>query len=105
MIPVRYTFVRWIILAIGAVITASFFLFNLHVGAKVFLGFLLVLTAMSWAVPPGIYGWLVRGVCPICGRPVEWAAVQPENRPYDEQIVMRCPTCDKSKIEWQYTSG
>jgi len=44
-------------------------------------------------------------VCPTCGKHVEWEAVQPEGRPYDEQIVIRCPGCAKSRIEWQYTSA
>ncbi len=105
MIPVRYTLVRWIILVIGAAITASYFFLRLSVGLQFFLGFLLVLTATSWIIPPGIYGWLVQGVCPTCGKSVEWAAVNPKDKPYQEQIVVRCPGCGKSKIEWQYLHG
>ncbi len=104
MIPVRYTLVRWIILVIGAAITASFFFLPLHPGALVFLSFLLVLTVMSWIVPPGIYGWLVHGVCPTCGKPVQWAAEAPPGRPYDEQIIRSCPGCNKSQVEWEYRS-
>ena len=104
MIPMRYSLVRWVILAIGAIIAVSLYRFYFPVGLQVLLGFLLILTAMSWIVPPGIYGWLVRGVCPTCGKSVEWAAVQPDGAPYHEQIVIHCPGCDKSKVEWQYLS-
>lgn len=102
MIPMRYTLVRWVILAVGAVIAASLYYFFFPVGVQVLLGFLLILTAMSWIVPPGIFGWLVHAVCPTCGKSVEWAAVQPDGFPYHEQIVIYCPGCDKSKVEWQY---
>lgn len=102
MIPMRFSFVRWVIVVIGAVIAASYYLFRLPVGLQVFLAFLLILTAMSWVIPPGIYGWLVRGVCPTCGKRVQWAAVNPENRPYQEQIVVRCPGCGESTVEWEY---
>ena len=102
MIPLRYSLVRWVIVAIGAVIAVSLYYFFFPVGLQVLLVFLLILTAMSWIVPPGIYGWLVRGVCPTCGKSVEWAAVHPDGVPYREQIVVRCPGCDKSKVEWQY---
>jgi hypothetical protein len=102
MIAVRYSLVRWVILTIGIVIAVSLYYFFFPVGVQVFLYFLLVLTAMSWIVPPGIFGWLVRAVCPTCGKRVEWAAIQPEGLPYQEQIVIHCPGCGKSKIEWQY---
>jgi endogenous inhibitor of DNA gyrase (YacG/DUF329 family) len=101
MIPVCYSLVRWVILAIGAVIAASLYYFLLPVGLQVLLGFIFVLTAMSWIVPPGIFGWLLHAVCPTCGKSVEWEAVQPEGQPYQEQIVIRCPGC-KSKVEWEY---
>ena len=102
MIPVRYSLVRWVILAIGAVIAASLYYFLLPAGLQVLLGFIFVLTAMSWIVPPGIFGWLLHAVCPTCGKSVEWEAVQPEGQPYQEQIVIRCPGCGKSRVEWEY---
>jgi endogenous inhibitor of DNA gyrase (YacG/DUF329 family) len=98
----RYTHVRWVIVAIGIVIAASLYYFFFPIGIQVLLYFLLILTAMSLIVPPGIFGWLVRAECPTCHKPVEWAAVQPEGMPYQEQIVVRCPGCGKSKVEWQY---
>jgi len=104
MIPIRSDYVRWVILAIAILIAAIWHQFSPHVGVRAFLGFLLVLTAMSWIVPPGIYGWLVRPTCPTCGARVEWTAVQPNGRPYDEQIVIRCHGCNQSKIEWEYRS-
>jgi uncharacterized ion transporter superfamily protein YfcC len=103
MIPLRYSHVRWVIVAIGVAIAVSLYYFFFPVGVTVFLVFLLILTAMSWIVPPGIYGWLVHAVCPTCGKTVEWEAVQPDGAPYHEQIVIHCPGCDKSKVEWQYT--
>jgi hypothetical protein len=102
MIPMRYTLVRWVILAIGLVIAASLYYFFFPVGIQVLLYFFLVLTAMSWIVPPGIFGWLLHAVCPTCGKSVVWEAVQPEGLPYQEQIVVRCPGCHKSKVEWEY---
>jgi DNA-directed RNA polymerase subunit RPC12/RpoP len=102
MIPLRYTLVRWVILVIGVILAASLYYFYFPLGIRMLLCFLLVLTAMSLIVPPGIFGWLVRAVCPTCGKPVEWAAVQPEGMPCQEQIVVRCPGCGKSKVEWQY---
>jgi uncharacterized ion transporter superfamily protein YfcC len=98
MIPVRYSLARWVIFAVGAVI-ASLYYFLFPVGLQVLFGFLLILTAMSWIVPPGIFGRLLHAVCPTCGKSVEWEAVQPEGLPYQEQIVIRC---NKSKVEWQY---
>ena len=103
MIPVRYSSVRWIIVVIGAIIAAYLYFFLPSIGIQVLLYFLLVLTAMSWIVPPGIYGWLVRPMCPDCGKHVEWEAVNPPDKPYQEQIVIRCPGCAKSRVEWQYT--
>ena len=104
MIPLRYSAVRWAIVAIGAILVAFWYLSIPPVGMQVFLGFLLVLTAMPWIVPPGIYGWLIRAVCPTCGKRVEWAAVQPDDKPYQEQLTIRCPGCGKSRVEWQYLS-
>jgi len=105
MIPLRYSWIRWVIFAIGVALAAYVYLFLPPIGIQVMLYFLIILTAMSWIVPPGIYGWLVRAVCPTCGKHVEWEAIQPEGRPYDEQIVIRCPGCAKSRVEWQYTSA
>jgi len=102
MIPIRYTSVRWVILLIGIAISSMYLFLHLSVGAQIGVGFLLVLTAMALIVPPGIYGWLVRGVCPTCNGTVAWAAVNPEGEPYNEQVVVRCPTCDKAKVEWEY---
>jgi hypothetical protein len=103
MIPLAYSRIRWAIVVIGLSIAAYLYFFLPPVGVQVLLYFLLVLTAMSWVVPPGIYGWLVRAVCPICGQQVEWKAVQPDGVPYREQIVIRCPGCNKSRVEWQFT--
>ena len=103
MIPLRYSWIRGVIFAIGVALAAYVYLFLPPLGIQVLVYFLLILTAMSWIVPPGIYGWLVHAVCPNCGKPVEWAAVQPDGAPYHEQIVIHCPGCDKSKVEWQYT--
>ena len=102
MLPLRYSWIRWAIVVIGLVIAAYLYLSLPPVGMQVLLYFLLILTAMSWIVPPGIYGWLLRAVCPDCGKPVEWAAVNPPDKPYQEQIVISCPGCGKSKVEWQY---
>ncbi len=77
-------------------------MFGVHIGLQFFLGVLLILTLASWIVPPGIWGWLIRGVCPTCSKTVEWEATHPLGKPYQEQIVVRCPGCDKHKIEWQY---
>ncbi len=103
MIPLRYSFVRWFIFAIGVAIAAYLHYFFPPVGLQVFLYFLLVLTATSWIVPPGIYGWLVHAICPTCGKTVRWEAVQPDGEPYREQIVIHCPGCNKSKVEWEYS--
>jgi endogenous inhibitor of DNA gyrase (YacG/DUF329 family) len=102
MIPVPYTTVRWIILLIGAALVAVFFFFPLTIGALMGLGFLLAVTAMAWIVPPGIYGWLLSAKCPTCGGPVEWMAANPVGEPYNEQVVVRCRTCDKTQVEWEY---
>ena len=102
MLPLRYSWIRWAIVVIGLVIATYLYLFLPPVGIQGLLYFLLILTAMSWVIPPGIYGWLLRAVCPTCGRSVEWAAVNPPDRPYQEQIVVRCPGCNKSRVEWQY---
>jgi endogenous inhibitor of DNA gyrase (YacG/DUF329 family) len=101
MIPLRYSWIRWVIFAIGVALAAYVYLFLPPLGIQVLVYFLLILTAMSWIVPPGIYGWLVHAICPTCKHSVEWEAVQPEGEPYREQIVRRCPECGKSIVEWQ----
>ena len=101
MLPLRYSSIRKVIVFIGLAIAAYIYIFLPPVGVEVFLYFLLILTAMSWIVPPGIYGWLVHAICPTCKHSVEWEAVQPDGEPYREQIVRRCPDCGKSMIEWQ----
>ena len=103
MIPLRYSLVRWIIFAIGVLIAVYLYFFMPPVGIQVLLYFLLILTAMSWIVPPGIYGWLMHAFGPSCHHSVEWDAIQPDNEPYREQIIRHCPECGKSMVEWQYT--
>lgn len=102
MIPIPYNSVRWVILLIGVAILALFFFLPLTIGAQFGLVFLLVLTAMSLIVPPGIYGWLVRGTCPACHGPVEWAAENPKGEPYNEQVIVKCRNGDMTKVEWSY---
>jgi hypothetical protein len=103
MLPLRYSLIRWAIFAIGVAIALLIFFALPPVGLQVLLYFWLILTAMSWIVPPGIYGWLVHAICPACKHSVKWDAIQPDGEPYREQIVRRCPECGKSMIEWQYT--
>jgi hypothetical protein len=102
MVPIPYNSVRWVILLIGVVILALFFVLPLTVGAQFGLIFLLVLTGASWVVPPGIYGWLVRGTCPTCHGPVDWSAVNPPGEPYNEQVVAKCRNGDMTKVEFSY---
>jgi hypothetical protein len=105
MIPLRYSSVRRVILIIGAAIAIFLYLSLPPLPVQFALYVLLILTAMAWVVPPGIYGWLMRAICPSCHHLVEWDAVQPDGEPYREQIVRRCPDCGKSMIEWQYAPG
>ena len=102
MIPMRYSWVRWAIIAIGALVAMAYYYFRLPISLQIALGFLLVLTATSWIVPPGIYGWLLGGMCPTCGKRVEWVADPPADKPYQERIIVRCPGCGMSKVEWEY---
>ncbi len=105
MIPLPYRYVRWAIVVVAAVIVVVWYLFAFfHPGLIILLAVLLILTAMSWIVPPGIYPWLVRGVCPTCGKTVEWAATHADGKAYQEQIVVRCPGCNKQQVEWRYVT-
>jgi endogenous inhibitor of DNA gyrase (YacG/DUF329 family) len=103
MIPIRSDSVRWVILVIGGLLLLALYVLLPHtVGVVMGLSFLLVLTAASLVVPPGIYGWLIHAECPTCRGPAEWVAANPEHEPYNERIVLKCPTCNTSKIEWEY---
>ena len=103
MIHMRYSSVRRAILAIGEAIFLFNFLFVVRIDGQMFCGLLIILTLMSYIIPPGIYGWLLHPVCPNCRQSVEWDAVQPAGRPHREQIILRCPGCSKARVEWQFS--
>ncbi|RMF26758.1 MAG: hypothetical protein D6759_19005 [Chloroflexi bacterium] len=101
MIGLPYRLVRWLILAIGALIIVALLVLRPQDGALVGLVLLLILTGLSAIYPPGLYAWLVHGTCPQCGGRVSWRVDQlPE--PYEEHISVRCTRCDWKRAEFDW---
>jgi len=100
MLSIRYMYVRTVLAVfVLAFLAAAAFLAQ-NTAAVIILLLLAVATAMSWIVPPGIFGWLIQGACPHCNGHVIWEIRQPE--PFDEVIVVRCERCGRSEIEFAY---
>ena len=102
MIPLRYDLTRWVVAVLTLLLIVAFAILRPTGGASI-LYFLLLLTSFGAIVsPPGIFVWLLRPICPTCGGRVEWAVAQGSTNPYVEQLVVRCPGCDKEKVEFSF---
>ncbi len=102
MIPLRYDLTRWVIAVLTLLLIVLLAVLHPTGGASI-LYFLLLLASVGAIVsPPGVFIWLLRPICPECGKRVEWAVEQGSTNPYVEQLVRRCPGCDKQKVEFNF---
>ncbi|HLF26057.1 MAG TPA: hypothetical protein VJG32_06960 [Anaerolineae bacterium] len=101
MFAIRYTFVRPILAVFALAFLAAGVFLAQNVAAVAALLALNLATALSWINPPGVFGWLLQGACPVCDGPIVWE-VQQEPQPYDERIVVHCKNCDWRKVEFAY---
>ena len=101
MLGVRYNYVRSILAIITVALLAAGVFLARDAVSFFLLMVLVVISAMSWINPPGVYGWLVQGVCPFCHGHVVWE-IQQEPEPYNEVITARCEDCGRRKVEFAY---
>jgi hypothetical protein len=102
MIPLRYNLVRWVIAVLSLIIIVLSIALPLTGGALVLFVLLLLASIGAVVYPPGLYGWLLAPICPNCKKRVAWAIEQGSKNPYIEEIVIRCPGCDKEKVEFSF---
>jgi len=102
MIPLRYDLTRWVIAVLTLILIVLFGVLRPTGGALVFYVLLLLASAGAIAAPPGIFLWLLSPICPECGKRVEWAVEQGSVNPYQERLVIRCPGCDREKVEFSF---
>ena len=102
MIPLRYDLTRWVIAVLTLILIVLFGVLRPTGGALVFYVLLLLASAGAIAAPPGIFVWLLAPICPGCRRRVEWVVEQGSVNPYQERLVIRCPGCDREKVEFSF---
>ena len=102
MIPLRYDLTRWVIAVLTLLLIVAFALLRPTGGASILFFLLLLASVGALVLPPGVYVWLLTPICPECRGRVEWAVEQGSVNPYLEQLVVRCPTCDKEKVEFSF---
>jgi hypothetical protein len=102
MIPLRYDRTRWVIAILTLLLIVLLAVLQPTGGASI-LFFLLLLASLGAIVsPPGAYVWLLTPICPDCRGRVEWVVEQGSTNPYLEQLVVRCPGCEKQKVEFSF---
>ena len=101
MFGIRHPYVRSILAAFALVFLVAALFFAQNTAARVALLALFIASVLSWINPPGIFGWLMQGVCPYCNGHVVWE-VRQEPEPYHEQIVVRCEQCGRTKVQFAY---
>ena len=102
MIPLRYDLVRWVIAVLTLILIVLAIILGLTGGASILYVLLLLASAGAVVYPPGVYAWLLKPICPDCRGRVTWAIEQGSKNPYIEELVIRCPGCDKEKIEFSF---
>jgi hypothetical protein len=102
MIPLRYDFVRWVIAVLTLILIVLVIPLSLTGGASILYVLLLLASAGAVVYPPGVYFWLLGPICPDCHKRVAWAIEQGSKNPYIEELVVRCPGCDKEKVEFSF---
>lgn len=103
MIPLRYDFVRRVIAALSLILVVLYIVLRPTGGASVLFVLLLLASLGAIVYPPGLYGWLLKPICPLCRERVAWAIEQGSVNPYQERLVLCCPGCDKEKIEFSFS--
>lgn len=101
MFGIRYMYVRTILAVMALMFLAAAIFLATTAAGVVLLILLSVATGLSWINPPGIFGWLIQGVCPYCNGHIVWE-IQQEPQPYHEVIVVRCEDCGRSKVEFAF---
>ncbi|GBD09726.1 hypothetical protein HRbin22_01986 [Candidatus Thermoflexus japonica] len=106
MLFIRYRYVRWFI-AMLALIWAGIWIGARPQGpALIGVVLALVMTALAWINPPGVYSWLITPTCPQCGGRLRWSILQPDDHdPYVEEIRVACTRCDWSRTEFRNLVG
>jgi ribosomal protein S27E len=102
MIRLRYNLVRWVIAVLTLILIALHILVQPTGGVLVLFVLLLLASAGAIVYPPGLYVWLLMPICPDCQRRVAWAIEQGSQNPYLEKLVVRCPDCDREKVEFSF---
>ena len=100
MIRLPYFLVRWVIAVLSLLLLVATILAQPTGGALVLLVLTLMASFGAVVYPPGVYVWLLAPVCPECRGRVEWAIEQGSTNPYLERLVLRCPDCDREKLEF-----
>ncbi|MCS7251381.1 MAG: zinc ribbon domain-containing protein [Anaerolineae bacterium] len=66
----------------------------------------LVITALSWINPPGVYSWLITPTCPQCRGQLRWSIIQPDDHdPYVEEVRVVCTHCGWGRMEFRNLVG
>ena len=102
MIPLRYDLVRRVIAVLTLLLIILVVVVRPYGGASILFFFLLLASVGAIVSPPGLYVWLLAPICPECRGKVEWAVEQGSTNPYWERLVIRCPGCDKEKVEFSF---
>jgi len=100
MIRLLYSLTRRVIAVLSLLLLIATILAQPTGGGLVLLVLLLLASFGAVVYPPGIYLWLLTPVCPKCRERVEWAIEQGHTNPYFERLVVRCPDCDREKVEF-----
>lgn len=101
MLSIRYTYVRTILAVFALAFLAAAVYLAQSTAGVVLLLVLSVAAFLSWINPPGVFGWLMQGMCPYCHGHVVWEIAQlPE--PYHEVISVRCEDCGRNKVEFAF---
>ncbi len=106
MLFIRYPYVRWFI-ALLALIWLGIWI-GLRPQGPALIGVILalVMTALAWINPPGVYSWLITPTCPQCGGRLRWSAIQPDDHdPYVEELQVTCTRCGWNRVEFRNLAG
>lgn len=102
MIPLRYGQTRWVIAVLTLLLIILYAILRPTGGASILFILLLLTSAGAVVLPPGIYVWLLKPICPDCRGRVSWTIEQGSKNPYWERLVVRCPKCDREKVEFSF---
>lgn len=106
MLFIRYPYVRWFIALLGLIWLGIWIGFQPQGPALIGVILALVMTALAWINPPGVYGWLITPTCLQCGGRLRWSIIQPDDHdPYVEEIRVVCTRCGWHRVEFRNVVG